>query len=580
MIGNSPIQYTSRTYTTILNDINSDPELADKPEWFKRIIAGVGDMLSMINNGTANNFFLRTCFTREALQELCYLIDYDIPQNTTSFGKVVFHLDVNKIVFPFNATREELIVASKSNNLQFETKDGYTYTSPDEMQCDNSLIANNAFVTPRECFTGEKVRLSLTIPEGLAAGTDYYVIAIDKTHVRLAKSTDDCRRGRFIPIVATDNSCAMTFYSFMVNMYQQVSKNNIIIGKSTGNTPWQEYPLPDYDVLKNSITILVDDILWEPVDSLVFSNRLDTHYQIVSLSNNSYLIRFGDGEYGMIPHNTNIVASYAVGGGKKSNIPGIGVLSNYIGGNEMIAGTFNAEKMNGGNDQQNNEVVKKLAPGTLKTKDRFITVDDGETLALQYGGISQARCLRNYYGPFTVKVMCIAIGGGNINEEVQHDLADYFIDRTIMESVQVYVEDANVIPIDVACTIKMFTGYSFSSALPYIRFAWKLFLTETGIEIWDDYVSGGIEEAIKTINVNLNESFEDRDFIYIQRIIEYAKRNEFRTFGDRLDHSDIVSLIQANIAGIDFITITSPELPMQLAEDSITTVGNISLEEL
>jgi hypothetical protein len=126
----------------------------------------------------------------------------------------------------------------------------------------------------------------------------------------------------------------------------------------------------------------------------------------------------------------------------------------------------------------------------------------------------------------------------------------------------------------------MFSGYSFSSALPYIRFAWKLFLTETGIEIWDDFVSGGIEEAIKTINVNLNESFSNKDYIYIQRIIEYAKRNGFRAFGDRLDSSDIISLIQANIAGIDLVTITSPILPMQLAEDSITTVGTITLVEL
>ena len=43
----NPIQYTSRTFQTILADINSDKELADKPEWFKRMIAGVGDVMSM-----------------------------------------------------------------------------------------------------------------------------------------------------------------------------------------------------------------------------------------------------------------------------------------------------------------------------------------------------------------------------------------------------------------------------------------------------------------------------------------------------------------------------------------------------
>ncbi len=96
----NPIQYTSRTFLTILADINSDPELADKPEWFKRIIAGVGDMLSMINNGAANNCFLRTAFTRQAVEELCYLIDYAIPDAATASGEVVFNLDPYKTLFP------------------------------------------------------------------------------------------------------------------------------------------------------------------------------------------------------------------------------------------------------------------------------------------------------------------------------------------------------------------------------------------------------------------------------------------------------------------------------------------------
>ena len=52
----NPISYTSRTFESILQDINDDDELIDKPNWFKRLIAGVGDVVSMWNNAAANNF--------------------------------------------------------------------------------------------------------------------------------------------------------------------------------------------------------------------------------------------------------------------------------------------------------------------------------------------------------------------------------------------------------------------------------------------------------------------------------------------------------------------------------------------
>ena len=95
----NPIQYTSRTYQTILNDINSVAELADKPEWWKRIWAGVGDVLSVYLNAQANNSFLRTAFTRQAVADLCELIDYDLSPRTTSSGILVINFK-STVAFP------------------------------------------------------------------------------------------------------------------------------------------------------------------------------------------------------------------------------------------------------------------------------------------------------------------------------------------------------------------------------------------------------------------------------------------------------------------------------------------------
>ena len=89
----NPIQFTSRSYQTILNDINSDAELVEKPNWFKRLIAGLGDTISIWLNALANLLYLRTAFTRNSVQDLCELIDYDLSPQTTSSGMVLFYIN-------------------------------------------------------------------------------------------------------------------------------------------------------------------------------------------------------------------------------------------------------------------------------------------------------------------------------------------------------------------------------------------------------------------------------------------------------------------------------------------------------
>ena len=97
------IQYTSRTFESILADINSDSDLVNKPDWWKRIWAGIGDILSMWNNAVANNIHLRTSFTRRGVQDNLKLIDYELSPQSTSSGNLIFHVDssLGTGIFPF-----------------------------------------------------------------------------------------------------------------------------------------------------------------------------------------------------------------------------------------------------------------------------------------------------------------------------------------------------------------------------------------------------------------------------------------------------------------------------------------------
>ena len=117
----NPIQYTSRTFQTILADINSDKELADKPEWFKRLIAGVGDVMSMCLDAQANNNYLETAFTRDAVKKLCQLIGYRLGVHTTSAGKLKFYL-ADTTVFPITVTKKDITIEQTKGRLVANVK--------------------------------------------------------------------------------------------------------------------------------------------------------------------------------------------------------------------------------------------------------------------------------------------------------------------------------------------------------------------------------------------------------------------------------------------------------------------------
>src|SRR4030042_671169 len=89
----NPIKAVSRTYNSILADIDSDNDLKTKPRWWKRIWAGVGDQLNRMIDAISNLGFLQTAFTRKAVQDHLELIDYNIAQHETSHGLQRFNIN-------------------------------------------------------------------------------------------------------------------------------------------------------------------------------------------------------------------------------------------------------------------------------------------------------------------------------------------------------------------------------------------------------------------------------------------------------------------------------------------------------
>lgn len=578
----NPVQYTSRTFATIMADINSDPLLADKPEFFKRLIAGVGDVISMWVNAAANEAYLPTAFTRRAVKDLCALIDYQLAQAIPAFGTLIFECLGTLTTASFTAA--ELAAKTRgtigASSLRFESRAaGALAVDTATVNLTTSPPSGNAVLVARSFITGEKCRVSgAGLPTGLVAATDYWVIRVDATHVKFAASQAAAYAGTNLTVSGGSGVMTITLKSFLATVYNQELKSAIIVGQGDLITPWLEFDLRDTGVLKDTLTVTINSDSWTRVDSLAFSIASDRHFVLNYRSNGSAFIMFGDGVYGAIPAAFDVIVQYAIGGGVAGNVSAASI-NIYAGTNSTnITGCSNPVAMGGGSDEESIETARRVAPGLLKARDRFITQADGEALVLAYGGISLVSITSNFYGVLTCRVIGIAIGGGDVGSTLRAAVQQYLIDRSVLGSIDVRFVACTLTTTAVTSAAKMRSGYLWATALPYFRLAWKLFLSEAGAEILTAYLTS-LSAAVLRINAIFTETFTTTDAKIIQILDSFAVVGA-RTFGETIQESDAFSFIQGAVPDIDYMTISAPSFPIILASDAITTIGALTLTEI
>jgi Baseplate J-like protein len=134
-------------------------------------------------------------------------------------------------------------------------------------------------------------------------------------------------------------------------------------------------------------------VRWKPVESFFESGPRSRHYL---RSPTTGQIHFGDGSKGMMPPEgrNNIVArKYQIGGGVRGNVNAntLTALTRSIAYIDKVANLMPAA---GGADAETVDEAKRRAPMEIKSRDRAVTAEDFESLALRAStGIARAKCL-------------------------------------------------------------------------------------------------------------------------------------------------------------------------------------------
>ncbi|MCP4304302.1 MAG: putative baseplate assembly protein [bacterium] len=180
-----------------------------------------------------------------------------------------------------------------------------------------------------------------------------------------------------------------------------------ILGGSNGR-PDQTVSLSSTPVIEGTLTLQVDEgegfRTWTGVEDFFGSGPDHRHYV---LNRTTGEIRFGNGRRGRVPvanpnRPSNILAKeYRIGGGKRGLVAA-GTITSLLSG---VAGVdvnalTNLFASYGASDEETLDQLKARAPRILKSRDRAVTPEDFELLALRAAGIARAKALPRQHPDF------------------------------------------------------------------------------------------------------------------------------------------------------------------------------------
>ncbi len=148
-------------------------------------------------------------------------------------------------------------------------------------------------------------------------------------------------------------------------------------------------------------------VRYKRVESFFASNPRSRHYTLEYVSG---LITFGDGRRGIVPpeaKNSVVARSYRIGGGALGNV-NAGTLTSLGRALAYVESTVNPLPATGGADRETIDEAKNRAPYTIKSRDRAVTSEDYEMLALRSStSLARARCVpdRSNRGHITLAVV-------------------------------------------------------------------------------------------------------------------------------------------------------------------------------
>lgn len=177
-------------------------------------------------------------------------------------------------------------------------------------------------------------------------------------------------------------------------------------------------------------------VRWHQVDHFFQSSPTDRHYTLDPIKGD---IAFGDGRNGLPPPagRDNVRANYRIGGGQSGNVGAhtLTVLKQAIAFVQTVDNPFSAH---GGADPESVDDAKKRGTHAIKNRDRAVTAEDYEQLALAASRrVARAKCVQS---PKDGSVVLLIVPKAD-----QADDGRVVASRDLLDQVSAYIEKRRLI---------------------------------------------------------------------------------------------------------------------------------------
>jgi uncharacterized phage protein gp47/JayE len=168
----------------------------------------------------------------------------------------------------------------------------------------------------------------------------------------------------------------------------------------------------------STLSVRVDDVLWDEVPTLYGRGPGDPAYQVRHEEDRTVHLTFGDGVRGsrIATGRDNVVARYRTGVGLDAEVPA-GALTMLQGRPLGVRGASNPVPATGAADPEAIEDARNNAPRTVRTLDRIVSLRDYEDFAAGFAGVGKASAREIWDGQRSLVHVTVASAGGDPVDE-------------------------------------------------------------------------------------------------------------------------------------------------------------------
>ena len=286
----------------------------------------------------------------------------------------------------------------------------------------------------------------------------------EDSHVCIKSILNNTSIIKQITAIDVDNNLAITTIFFNSELGESIDKRNVvvnanIVAASHGETVkdeilgsgdkahlYQHFKLKNKPVTfipstigsrgsLNSLQVFVNNTKWIEVKNLLNSGSADRHYYTFMNENDEMTVQFGNGLKGsLLPTGVdNVRARYRKGIGTLGNTDP-NTITNVMGISSAIKAVTNPIPSSGGTDPEDLENVKTMAPLSLKTFDRAVSLEDYQNIAILYSGIAKAKAFlakpeSGLANGTVIIIIAPSGGGGEASNRLKADFRSFIDER-------------------------------------------------------------------------------------------------------------------------------------------------------